>query len=295
MSKIKYSSLRCVVFSILAVSLALWPCGDRATSFARDANLTSVSIIHSNDTHGNIRKIADDGSASMLTMIAGVKRELANSGGEKITLLLDAGDITSYKTPNFEDVTSDMMAMDAAGYDAMTLGNHEIDFGIDAFAELSRKVKFPVLCASLLKKSDKSYVFRPYVVKQAGSLRIGIIGMTSGAILKNLKPEDAASTIFLDTAEASLKIISEVRKNSDVIILLSHLGLEDDRAMARAYPEIKLIVGAHSHTLIDKPEYIGKTCIVQAGKFAQNLGRIDVKFSGNEIKSVDYAIIGVKK
>lgn len=290
MSKRSGIHLRLVLTAVLLVSAVAF---SPAFAPAQEAKLVSVSIVHSNDTHGNFRKTWDGGS-SMPATIAAVKREFSGAAG-RATLLLDGGDIASYKVPSFDDVTADMLAMDAAGYDAMALGNHDVDFGVEKFAELSRRVKFPVLSASLVKKSDGSYIFKPYVVRQAGPLKIGIIGLTSNAVLKSLKPEEAAGITFMDTAEAFLKVLPEVKKSCDAIILLSHLGIEDDRAMARAFPEIKLIVGAHSHTLVDRPEYVGKTCIVQTGRFAENLGRLDVKFSGSEVQSVDASIIRLKK
>ncbi|HNY13299.1 MAG TPA: metallophosphatase [Candidatus Wallbacteria bacterium] len=278
--------------SLLAFALVFAVLFVTASVFAR-TDISAITLIHTNDTHGNLQNAWENGSVPA-EVIRKMKKEADSKSAGNYTLMLDAGDITSYKTPSFANVEKDIFLMGSLGYDAMALGNHEIDFGLDEFVELSRKVAFPVLCANLIRKDSGKYAFSPSLIKDFGGVRIAIIGLTHKIIMENMKEEDRAKVNYLETEEAYKKAYSEVKDKSDIIVLLSHLGVEGDRELAKTHPEIKLIVGAHSHTLIDKPEMAGKTCIVQAGRFCENIGKLDVKITGREIKSIEGGVINIR-
>ncbi len=262
-------------------------------SMSAPPDISAITLIHTNDTHGNLQTAWENGSVPA-EIIKKIKKEADSKGTGNYALMLDAGDITSYKTPSFANVEKDIFLMGSLGYDAMALGNHEIDFGLDEFVKLSQKVAFPVLCANLVRKDTGKYAFSASMIKDFGGARIAVIGLIHKIIMENMKEEDRAKVNYLETEEAYKKAYAEVKDRSDIIVVLSHLGVDGDRELAKAHPEIKLIVGAHSHTLIDKPEMAGKTCIVQTGRFGENVGKLDIKIAGREIKSIEGGVINVR-
>jgi len=240
-------------------------------SMSAPPDISAITLIHTNDTHGNLQIAWENGSVPA-EIIKKIKKEADSKGAGNYSLMLDAGDITSYKTPSFANVEKDMFLMGSLGYDAMALGNHEIDFGLDEFVKLSQKVAFPVLCANLVRKDTGKYAFSPSMIKDFGGARIAVIGLIHKIIMENMKEEDRAKVNYLETEEAYKKAYE----------------------LAKAHPEIKLIIGAHSHTLIDKPEMAGKTCIVQTGRFGENVGKLDIKIAGREVKSIEGGVINVR-
>ncbi len=260
----------------------------------KDKSIIEIELIHTNDTHGNLQKPFDEG-ITLLKNVSGFKNMIVNNKKDAHILMLDAGDITSYKDVSFDTMESDLRALDAAGYDAMTIGNHEIDFGLYKFSELASTIKMPVLCANIIDNKTKTYLFKPYIIKTFAKTRIAIVGITASNTFTALSDEEKQKITFLGTDEAYLKIRSELKEKADIIIHLSHLGLPEDREFAKKFPEVKLIIGAHSHTFLNEPEYIGKTCILNAGKFGDCLGKAKIKIVNNEIMSVDEQLIYLKK
>ncbi|HBC75212.1 MAG: hypothetical protein A2008_00860 [Candidatus Wallbacteria bacterium GWC2_49_35] len=260
----------------------------------KDKSIIEIDLIHTNDTHGNLQK-PFDGGATLRDLVSGHKNMIVNNKKDANTLTLDAGDITSYKDVCYETMESDIRALDALGYDAMTIGNHEIDFGLYKFHELSKTVKMPVLCANFIDNKTKTYLFRPYILKTFAGTRIAIAGITASNTFTALSDDEKKMVTFLNTDEAYLKIRAELKEKADIIILLSHLGLPDDREFAKKYPEVKLIIGGHSHTFLNEPEYAGKTCILNAGKFGDCFGRAKIKIVDKEIMSVEEQLINLKK
>lgn len=280
-----------IIFSLF---LSLNLTAPEAAFPANDKSIIEIEMIHTNDTHGNLQK-PFDGGATLRGLISGHKDMIVNNKKDAFTLTLDAGDITSYKEVSYETMESDLRALDALGYDAMTIGNHEIDFGLFKFHRLSKTIKMPVLCANFIDNRTGTYLFKPYIIKTFAKTRVAIAGITASNTYTALSDDEKKSVTFLDTNEAYLRIRAELKEKADIIILLSHLGLPDDREFAKKYPEVKLIIGGHSHTFLNQPEYVGKTCILNAGKFGDCLGRATVKVVNNDIMSVDERLIYLKK
>lgn len=287
MGNIKLFELLAVIMVLL--SIIVIP-GKAYAGTGREA--INISILHTNDTHGNFQIISETGK-SLNNSIVSTKKIIDSKTNNSYLLLLDAGDITSYKNPDFSVVEKDLLAMDALSYDAMTLGNHEVDFGLDKFKQLSRKVKFPILCANLIDKKTNSCFFTPYVIKKLGKTRIAIFGLTTDVLMTNLIESDKERFTMLGTNEAYLKILPELKEKADFIIFLSHLGIEMDREFAKAHPEVGLIIGSHSHTFLNTPEFVDKVCIVQTGKFANCLGRTDIKIQDGKLISADGQLIQI--
>jgi 2',3'-cyclic-nucleotide 2'-phosphodiesterase (5'-nucleotidase family) len=88
--------------------------------------------------------------------------------------------------------------------------------------------------------------------------------------------------VFDDPISVAAKLVSDLRPTHDLVIALTHIGLKEDRRLASTVPGIDLIVGGHTHAVLDSPEMVGRTAIVQAGHWAHQVGRVDIDMDGNE-------------
>ncbi|HNY12735.1 MAG TPA: bifunctional UDP-sugar hydrolase/5'-nucleotidase [Candidatus Wallbacteria bacterium] len=271
------------------------------TAFAAPVSqINHITFLHTNDTHGFLTPYDTEklpgigGAAYRSTLINEIRRMNSDAGSNHHTMLVDAGDVLENNPmSNFFKGRADIEAMNIMGYEALTFGNHDFGFGMDNFLELEKIAKYPVISANILDRKTGKFLFKPYIVKNFGKLRVAIFGLTSHTVFYNSSKEDLDRITFLKPDEAYAKILPEMQEKSDLIIFLSHLGVEEDRVFAKAHQEIAAIIGGHSHTAIEKAEKIGNVIIVQAGKYGEYLGRLDLTVIGKKITRYESRIISV--
>lgn len=202
------------------------------------------------------------------------------------TLVLDGGDAwVGQLISGLDHGKAIVKAMSLIGYDAQVLGNHDFDWGQDELAARAKEATFPFLSANVVMEATGAPppFVKPFIVKDLKIAKVAVIGLTypSSTIIR------AASVkgLRFDPAIESVKrYLPEMRKQADVIVVLSHLGVEGgsarigggDTALALAVPEIDLIIGAHDHLAFRTARSSGKTKIFQAGSSGENLGRVEV-------------------
>jgi len=249
-------------------------------------------ILHTNDTHSQVE--CTDNTAAQPNM-GGYARRMGIIDSIRLAepnvLLLDAGDYFQ-GTPyfNFFKGRIEIDAMNRMHYDAATLGNHEFDNGLDTLAAMLALADFPVVCANYTVKGTPLEPFvRPWIVIKRFGLRIGIFGLTVSP--ESLIAENNYKGItYLDPIEVAQKTseLLKKRKHCDVIICLSHLGtLEEglpvsDYDIARQTEFIDVIIGGHTHTLLDDNTVAEnkngkKVALTQMGKSGLFLGKIDLR------------------
>jgi 2',3'-cyclic-nucleotide 2'-phosphodiesterase (5'-nucleotidase family) len=251
---------------------------------ARESAVIDLTILHINDTHGQIlpyvqksidRKRPVGGAEHLAKMIA--DERTANPGG---TLLLSAGDMFQ-GTPisNLFRGKPVIELMNYMKFDAMTVGNHEFDWGLDVLKELSDAARFPFLSANIVDRHNRAPPWiRPYVMMTKQGLKIATIGITTPETNALTKPGQIGPYRFLDPEKALPEMIRAVKKEgARFVILLSHLGLEADIDLARSVEGIHVIVGGHSHTAVKTPVLIGDTIVVQAGCCGHYLGALKLQ------------------
>jgi 5'-nucleotidase / UDP-sugar diphosphatase len=280
------------LFSLLALILCLAP----AVS-ARQASQAPVklTIMHVNDTHGHIipyvEKSIDDhvpvsGADYIATMIE--RERAANPDG---CLLLSAGDMFQ-GTPisNIFHGQPIIEIMNYLKYDAMAIGNHEFDWGQDVLKGMISSSAFSVLSANVLDKNRKLFPgAKPFIIIKRHNVRIAIIGLTTPEAPFTSKPGNLKDLLIAPPAEVVPPLIKTVRaKGADLVIVLSHLGLDADKDLARKVRGIDIIVGGHSHTAIPDPVNESGTIIVQAGYNGLYLGALNIVFDPVKKKILDY-------
>jgi len=277
---------------ILLILLVVSGCG--GTEATRD-----ITIVYTNDLHGHIlpERVRDwsnktGGYAIFVSWLKTVRKE--NDEKNIPTLLLDAGDIfTGTVEGSITRGKAIVRLMNQADYDAMTLGNHEFDYGFYNLQQLAKAAEFPFLGANVRRKNTNQLLAfsRPYIIKKYDGLKVGIIGVTTAEVPSITLARNVGQVIFLDpisTVQTYQKLLRQ--EGVDLLIVLSHLGLEEDKELARAVPEIDLIIGGHSHDLLVKPMRVGDrdTLICQAGSYGRFAGRLDLQVDPDRDKIADY-------
>ena len=256
-----------------------------------------ITILHTNDLHGHTEAFLDERKSDE-TKVGGltylgsrIKKE--KSKAPKSTLLLDAGDISTGGAVSDHFKALPMVdAMNKLGYDAMTVGNHDLDMGIDGLQNLTNQANFPILSANLEDNSGKLDDIGSYIIKDVKGTKVGILGLTTpDATDATMMSADEKKQIkFLAVADTARIQMKRMRKEgADVIVVLSHLGVDGDIKLAEKVKGIDVIIGGHSHTEMKEPVKINGAYITQAGTAGENLGKmqIEVTHSGKKAKVTD--------
>lgn len=237
---------------------------------------STIVILHTNDTHSRLESYNEPnlgdvgGIVRRNTFIQETRKQYPN------TLVVDAGDF-SQGTPYFNlfKGVPEIELMNFVGYDVVALGNHEFDNGTKALAKRLKYAEFKVVCANYSFKNKRlAKIVKPYTIIYIADKKIGFFGL-----LCNLKsvvlPDNYLGATFLNPVSTAQKMV-DILKNKeqcDLIICLSHLGIEadysdetTDRMIAENVPGIDFIIGGHNHILLENPEIVNNTKIVQAGK-----------------------------
>ncbi len=172
-----------------------------------------------------------------------------------------------------------------AGYDVGLVGNHEFDIGLADLKRLAARFDYPLLAADILD-ADGEPVFRAEpVVLERGGLRIGVMGVSCGTMDELVAPSRLEGAVMADQAAVLRAQAAALDPDTDLLVVLSHNGVDGDRALAERLSGagIDVIVGGHSHTRLKEPVLVGDILIVQAGANLTNLGRLDLQVADDRV------------
>lgn len=225
-------------------------------------------IFHTNDMHSRIQDTDDGGrSIGLAKMAAAVKEVKAKNPA---TLWLDAGD-TFHGMPLITISRGENLVplLNEAGIDAMTAGNHDFNYGSAQLERLAKKIKFPLLDANVVRKSNGELLFKPYKIFKVNGIKVGVFGLSTPETAFKTSPKNIESVKFLNPVEVSKAMIKTLRPKCDVLIAVMHMGLDSSseftsERIARETDGIDLIVDGHSHTALADGLRIKDTLIVQA-------------------------------
>lgn len=212
----------------------------------------SVTVIHTNDTHGNFRPPVTD-------------RLRALRQAHPDSVLLDAGDTVSAGNlgfrPNGEPVLEELSAL---GCEAMCMGNRETHPRKEIFPLKISKARFPILCANFRAKGEAPPQVRPHVVLERAGVKLGVFGVTVSMFGRKQWSQPLCDYWFEDPLETAQEQVAELRPQVDLLIALTHIGYRQDLALAALCPELDLIIGGHSHTDLTAPHVEAGVPVVQA-------------------------------
>jgi len=243
-----------------------------------------VVIIHTNDMHSKIDNFGK------LAYLADSLRKT-----HKYVFLLSAGDnftgnpiVDMYPDKGFPMI--DLMNM--VHFDATVIGNHEFDMGQELQNKRRKQAEFPFICCNLESKSGVLEQPKPFVLLEAGSVTIPVLGIIQ--IGDNGFPDSHPSRMDgLEFTDGIAKASSFLwlKQQYGMLIGLTHLGVVGDEALAKAYPEFDLIIGGHSHTTLSKPMIVNGVTIVQTGSNMKNVGITTLKIEDGKVVDCKYDLV----
>lgn len=249
------------------------------------ADRIHVVLLHTNDVHGQAQPRRatwidrDDPPlvGGLPRVAAYVKQVRAENDA---VLVVDAGDwFQGTPEGSLDHGRVYMSAVAQVGYDALAVGNHDMDHGLDPLAAMIADFELPAVSASLYVEPGGKRVewVEPYRIVEIAGLRIGLVGLLTPLTPSITHPD--ASTIHFEEPDVALKrALAELDGRVDWILPLSHLGIEADQRLAEAVPGIDLIVGGHSHTYLEHGLQQEDTLILHAGSKGSGVGRVDLWF-----------------
>jgi 5'-nucleotidase/UDP-sugar diphosphatase len=269
---------------------------------AAEAASGALTILHTNDLHGHyLPERADwlEGQPEIggFVMLDAWVRALRAERGDAV-LLLDGGDLLT-GTP-LTDIVVDgagggamVQLMEEVGYDAAALGNHEFDQGYDNVQAIIDAADFPVLSSNIRAPSGGPAFdgLLPSVVLESNGIKVGVIGATTEGLGSLVSTSMHDKLVIQPVSEAVSAEVQRLDPETDLIVVLSHIGLDADRALAAAVPGIDLIVGGHSHTYLPEPEKVGDTWVVQAGSYTRSIGVLELTVADDAIATFDGRLI----
>jgi 2',3'-cyclic-nucleotide 2'-phosphodiesterase (5'-nucleotidase family) len=271
---------RYLIFTlVLVMSLTLV-----GTVLAQDGSFT---ILHTNDTHGRVEEgsYAGMGFPKISTLV----NQYRNEGN---VLLLDAGDTFHGQTiVNLNEGEAIVDIMNEMGYDAMTLGNHDFNFGQERIKELEEMANFPIVAANL----DPALV-EPYVIKEINGMKIGIFGLATPETEYKTHPKNVEGLTFRSPSEVAQEMVDELEGQTDMIIALAHLGISEgseytSRRVAENVSGIDVIIDGHSHSALEEGLMVNGTLIGQAGEYDKNLGVVEVEMVEGNVENLTASLV----
>lgn len=261
--------MRKILWLALALSIAVF-------QVIGAADFSHLVVIHTNDTHGYDQQA--DGVYGMAA-VAALKQEYEAKG--KNVLLVDAGDaIQDHNLVNLSQGATAIAFMNAAGYDAMTLGNHEFDYGQDVTLERAAEADFPFLSCNILVDATGKPFVRPYTIVKKGGVTIGIVGITTPETAGATNPKHVYGLTFLDGQDLYDAVQSSVDylrgAGCDLVVALGHLGSEPFSESHRAddilrhVRGIDLFIDGHDHRV--KNYRVDGVLLAATGSHLANIG-----------------------
>ncbi|MBM3988958.1 MAG: bifunctional metallophosphatase/5'-nucleotidase [Planctomycetes bacterium] len=280
--------------AVLGLLLAL-PLGACAATggaaWQRPQGTVRLVVLHTNDIHGQVltRKATwidrqappqIGGLPRVAGYVNAVRRELAGSGTE--LLVLDGGDWYQ-GTPEggLERGLPFVEALAAIDFDALVIGNHEFDHSTANLQRLLVATGGRAVCANLRDPAsgERAPWIEPWRIVECGGLRIALVGLLTPETPSISHPDTRALT-FVDPALELATVKRELAGRCDLILPVSHMGVEEALATAKAHPDLPLFVTGHSHTFLKEGKRDGGGLVVQAGAKASAVGRVELEIDG---------------
>ncbi|MCO6550391.1 MAG: bifunctional UDP-sugar hydrolase/5'-nucleotidase [Gilliamella sp.] len=283
------------------------------------------TILHTNDHHGRFwqNDIGEYGLAAQKTVVDEIRKEVTAKGGK--LLLLSGGDInTGVPESDVQQAKPDFIGMNAVGYDAMAVGNHEFDHPLTIIREQQKWAKFPFLSANTYFKGTDKRVFDAYQMFDLNGIKVAVFGLTTDDTIFLASPKNTEGVEFRQTLPEAQKIIKQLKDNEhpDMIIAVTHMGHYENGEHGSMAPgdvelarnlqtgDLDMIVGGHSQNPVCMaspnkriteyvpgtpcaPDQQNGTWIVQAHEWGKYVGRADFVFLNGKITLKNYQLIPI--
>lgn len=259
-------------------------------------NFKKFTILHSNDMHGDFFAEVEQGKGELiggLALLSGYINKVRQE--EKNVLYVISGDMVQGSIIDTEyKGISTMEIMNYLAPDVVSLGNHEFDYGLPHLLFLEKMANFPIVSANLYIKKYYKRLMQPYHIVKKDGFEILFTGIITEKIMDALKQDELIGS-FVTLSDASREVgkIANAYKGDDIdlTVVLTHIGYESDLRLAKMMkPEwgVDMIIGGHSHTVLDEPTKVNNILVSQAGVGTNQIGRYDLVVDDETNSIVDY-------
>ena len=242
------------------------------------------TILHSNDMHGDFMAEVEEGSGKLiggLGLLSGYINKVRSE--EENVIYTISGDMIQGSIIDSEyKGVSTMQLMNFLSPDVATLGNHELDYGLTHLLFLEKVANFPIVNANLYIKDFGKRLMTPYKIINVGGFDIMFIGIITEMVMDKIALDKVIGTfVSIEDAAEEVGKICNAYKNHDIdlTVALTHIGFESDLKLAKLFkPEwgVDMILGGHTHTILDQPEIVNNVIVAQAGYGTDQIGRFDI-------------------
>lgn len=257
-----------------------------------------LTILHTTDLHGYVDAWTNrqgklvGGLAQLSKMVIEERKK------DPELLLLDAGDTIQGNAMAFYFKGKHIIdAMNYLGYDAMAIGNHEFNFGLDVLEARRKQSHFPWLCANIVY-TDGSHLSQPSLIRTVKGVKVGIIGLCVHNIPNWEQPDYIAGLKFNNIVDVAKAEVKRLRPEVDVLVVLMHSGVEpratDDQSdpggeasgaiIAKACPEVDVIICGHAHVTVES-KMINGVLLTEAGNWTSHLGKVNISVDDGKISA----------
>jgi 5'-nucleotidase len=266
-------------------------------------NTRRLTILHSNDMHGDFVAEACGATGTMiggLSLLSGYVNQVRRD--EENVLYVIAGDMLQGSIIDAEyKGVSTMSIMNYLAPDVVTLGNHEFDYGLSHLLFLEKVANFPIVNANLYIRQHNKRLMRPYRILHVDGCDILVIGILTEKTIDEIRRDrDIGTFVTLEEASAEVGKITNAYKHADIdlTILLTHIGFESDCELAGLLDPawgVDLIIGGHTHTVLERPAEINGVLVAQAGHGTDQIGRFDILLDTdtNSIVEHEWALVPI--
>lgn len=244
-----------------------------------------IHILHTNDLHSHLEQVP-----KLFSQIEYIRKLIAQKG--EVSLLVDVGDHLDRARLETEgtDGRVNRAILQELGYDVITFGNNELlTFLPEQIATLYKDAPFSIISSNVTRPSSNSsysWIQRSKIIVKAG-VRIGFIGVT----IPFDHYYEQMGWKLTDPLLAVKNEVERLRSEVDLLIVLSHVGISFDQMLADQVPEVDLILGGHTHHLLEMPQRIGKTSIAATGMYGQYLGHVTIEW--DEERNTIQNVVGI--
>ncbi len=247
-------------------------------------DLLKLTLLHSNDMHGDFLAEVQEGQGKLiggLGLLSGYISQVRAE--EEHVIYAIAGDMVQGSLIDAEyKGASTIELMNFLSPDVVTLGNHELDYGLPHLLFLEKVANFPIVNANLYMKKYGKRLMTPYIIMDVGGFKVMFIGIITESTMDSIALDQLIGTfISIEDAADEVGKICNAYKNHDIdlTIALTHIGFESDLELAGLLDPawgVDLIIGGPTHTVLEEPAVVNDILIVQAGEGTDQIGRFDL-------------------
>lgn len=238
------------------------------------AEIRSLVILHTNDLHARISPL-ENKNGGFAYLARAIQSQKANCAE---CILLNAGDLVQgspvstmfHGLPVFE-------IANLLGIDASTLGNHDFDYGWMQTRKFIQTAHYPLVTANVVNNAGETLTPKPYVILKVNGLRVGIIGGMTESLHTLTTPKLVGEWHTVPLVETVRKYATEVRAQSDIVVLLAHITGEEEKKILESVPDVAVSVTGHLHSALREPQARDGRVQVRVRGYGEELGRLDLK------------------